>query len=71
MQTSTTADVLATAAAAAAGAAVALLIVGGSLLFVLPAVVGVGAVAFVTRRRAERTRRRGPGTQGPYFSPGR
>ena len=50
MHLSRTADLVATVAAGAAGAAVAVLTIGANLVLVLPAVVGVGAVALLTRR---------------------
>ena len=47
---SRTVDLVATLAAGAVGATVAVLTIGANLVLVLPAVVGVGAVALLTRR---------------------
>lgn len=49
---SRTAELLSTLAAGAVGASVAVAIVGASPLLVLPAVVGVAAVAVAAPRRA-------------------
>ncbi len=50
---SRTTELLSTLAAGAIGASVAVVIVGASPLMVLPAVLGVAAVAVVAPRRAD------------------